>query len=309
MKDNIIYTIGYAPLLPFEEFLKSLKKYGVNCVVDVRIPTYVNAPGFYSKANISQKLKEQGICYLSFMQEFGLVDEDCKRRGKPVYDKIVTSDRFLHGVERLKNGLNKGYSIALLGFYDTPRDCSRYNVIGRYLVNNGWQVYHIIHGGLSRHASVRFIESRLLSQQDMMEYIERQEISQKAKKMLAAKLGRDGEEVAAQYLIDRGFTILDKNWNLHRGCELDIVAFKDNVVHAVEVKTRTSDRIGDPEQAIDERKMKNLAKALGEYLYRNGLKNVGAQIDSVAIVMKGNDDYVLRMHENLIRRAVYKYWK
>ena len=53
------------------------------------------------------------------------------------------------------------------------------------------------------------------------------------------ELGQIGEELAATYLMNKGYRILHRNWNLHRGCELDIVAMKDGKLHFVEVKTRS----------------------------------------------------------------------
>ena len=49
------------------------------------------------------------------------------------------------------------------------------------------------------------------------------------------EIGQNGEELAADYLMKRGFRILHHNWNLHKGCELDLVATKDNQIHFIEV--------------------------------------------------------------------------
>ena len=67
---------------------------------------------------------------------------------------------------------------------------------------------------------------------------------------VAAKLGSHGEELAAQFLIDRGLQILDRNWRIKEG-ELDIVAKSlDGCIVFVEVKTRTSIAFGDPLESI-----------------------------------------------------------
>ena len=57
----------------------------------------------------------------------------------------------------------------------------------------------------------------------------------------ASELGIIGEELAANMLAQKGYSILHRNWNLHKGYELDIVAMKDNVVVFCEVKTRKTD--------------------------------------------------------------------
>lgn len=66
-------------------------------------------------------------------------------------------------------------------------------------------------------------------------------------------LGRIGEELAANYLVKNGFYILERNWRSKYGYEIDIIAFKDNILHFVEVKTRRSSFV-DPLSAIDSKK-------------------------------------------------------
>lgn len=76
---------------------------------------------------------------------------------------------------------------------------------------------------------------------------------------MAAKdeLGRAGEERAASYLRDHGYTVVDRNWRAPQG-ELDIVAVRGGELCVVEVKTRTSERFGHPFEAIDARKRRRL---------------------------------------------------
>ena len=83
------------------------------------------------------------------------------------------------------------------------------------------------------------------------------------------EIGQNGEELAADYLMKRGFRILHHNWNLHKGCELDLVATKDNQIHFIEVKTRSrvTSFSGRPEEAITEAKLRNLVRAI--YRYQN----------------------------------------
>ena len=81
------------------------------------------------------------------------------------------------------------------------------------------------------------------------------------------KLGQNGEELAGDYLMKHGFRILHHNWNLHKGCELDIVATKDNELHFIEVKTRSkvTPLTGEPEQAITDAKLRNIVRAIYRY--------------------------------------------
>jgi len=74
------------------------------------------------------------------------------------------------------------------------------------------------------------------------------------------KIGNLGEEIAAKYLIDQGFQLIDKNYTTRYG-ELDLIMMESGSVVIVEVKTRTSDKFGTPESSITEEKLDRLEKA------------------------------------------------
>lgn len=96
------------------------------------------------------------------------------------------------------------------------------------------------------------------------------------------ELGCLGEEVAARYLIQKGYNILARDWRIgHR--DLDIVAFKDGVVIFVEVKTRASLRYGPPEEAIDNRKIRSLFAAATAYIRYYRVNNP-CQFDVITVV-------------------------
>ena len=78
-----------------------------------------------------------------------------------------------------------------------------------------------------------------------------------------------GENKAEAYLISMGFSILFRNWR-YKHLEIDIIASKDNLLHIIEVKTRSSIEFGYPEQFINPQKMqflKFLTIALYEFFY------------------------------------------
>ena len=77
--------------------------------------------------------------------------------------------------------------------------------------------------------------------------------------------GNKGENVAADYLINKGYTLLHRNWR-HKQREVDIIATQKNVLHFVEVKTRSSTAFGHPEESISQYKMNALKKAAEAYL-------------------------------------------
>lgn len=78
--------------------------------------------------------------------------------------------------------------------------------------------------------------------------------------------GSKGEAMAEAFLIGKGYTILEKNWRF-KHLEVDIIAFKKNMLHFFEIKTRTSLVFGNPEESISQKKMNNLKSAAEEYQY------------------------------------------
>ena len=99
--------------------------------------------------------------------------------------------------------------------------------------------------------------------------------------------GRNGEDLAVAYLQQHDFTILERNWRYAR-VEIDIIASKNNVLHFIEVKTRTSTRFGLPEESVSVKKMEQLKKGAEEYQYRNSQwKDI--QFDVLAINISKSD--------------------
>lgn len=80
--------------------------------------------------------------------------------------------------------------------------------------------------------------------------------------------GQQGEDIAAAFLADKGYTILERNWRF-KHWEVDIIASKDRKLHFMEVKTRNSMRFGKPEESITREKMTHLKNAAEEYQFRN----------------------------------------
>ncbi len=73
-------------------------------------------------------------------------------------------------------------------------------------------------------------------------------------------LGKRGEQYAAQYLTEHGYTIRARNWRCRMG-EIDLVTEKDEVLIFVEVRTRRGDRLGTPEESITPAKRAKLIAA------------------------------------------------
>lgn len=89
-----------------------------------------------------------------------------------------------------------------------------------------------------------------------------QEISLKNK-----GLGPTGEELACEYLIEKGFKLLERNFSCPGG-EIDIIAIKDDIIHFVEVKSRSQRSLESPLEAVTATKMKRVRKAAEIWLCR-----------------------------------------
>ena len=71
------------------------------------------------------------------------------------------------------------------------------------------------------------------------------------------ELGKIGEQLATDYLLNKGYEILARNF-IYQKAEVDIIAKHNDMIICVEVKTRNSDFFGDPQQFVTPGKIKNL---------------------------------------------------
>ena len=80
-------------------------------------------------------------------------------------------------------------------------------------------------------------------------------------------LGKWGEDEAVRFLESKGYTILERDWKFGRR-DLDIVALSEDgcLLAVVEVKTRSTEDLTEPEQAVDGAKKRNLAIAANAYV-------------------------------------------
>ncbi|MBI1225118.1 MAG: YraN family protein [Bacteroidetes bacterium] len=81
--------------------------------------------------------------------------------------------------------------------------------------------------------------------------------------------GKLGEEFTVAHLQQLGFEILETNWR-HRRCEVDIIAKDGNVLVFIEVKTRSYDFFGRPEEFISPAQQVRLAQAAAAFMEKTG---------------------------------------
>ena len=116
----------------------------------------------------------------------------------------------------------------------------------------------------------------------------------------SAQLGREGENLAVAHLRENGYEIVERNWRFGK-LEIDIIARKGNVLSIVEVKTRSGDYFGEPEDGVTKAKERFLATAADHYIFSRNL-DVEVRYDIISIVIH-NGRHELKMIED----AFYPY--
>ncbi len=96
-------------------------------------------------------------------------------------------------------------------------------------------------------------------------------------------LGRKGEELAKKHLEATGYEILDENWRFGKA-EVDLIAYFNKTIIFVEVKTRSDNAFGEPEDFVDAAKQKLLVKAADEFIELMDF-NGEARFDIIAILV------------------------
>ena len=110
------------------------------------------------------------------------------------------------------------------------------------------------------------------------------------------EVGRRGEDIAAQFLEDKGYTILDRNYNFEHA-ELDIVAFQGRLIIFIEVKTRTTPAFGEPEEAIDEKKKEHLMHVAEAWMHERRMAGAPARFDVISILYPDTPKEEVRHYE------------
>ncbi|WOC41095.1 YraN family protein [Polaribacter sp. HL-MS24] len=100
------------------------------------------------------------------------------------------------------------------------------------------------------------------------------------------ELGTKGEQLAIDFLVHKGYTIREKNYRYLKA-EVDIIAQKKNILAAIEVKTRSSDYFGNPQDFITPKKIKLLVSAIDHYVVERDL-DVSVRFDIIAIIYDKN---------------------
>jgi putative endonuclease len=104
-------------------------------------------------------------------------------------------------------------------------------------------------------------------------------------------LGKKGEEIAINYLVNKGYTIRDRNW-YYQKLEIDIVAVDGDELVIVEVKTRSARIYEDLRDSISSRKIRFLVNAAEAYIIEHDL-NMETRFDVIGIKWFGEEKYTI----------------
>lgn len=121
--------------------------------------------------------------------------------------------------------------------------------------------------------------------------------------MATKHIGDKGEALAAAYLEEKGYRVLDRNYRFERA-EVDLVCFdpaedeEQGEIVFVEVKTRSGLGYGAPEEAVTEAKQENIVHAAKAYLYECHLEGAPSRFDVVSVLLDPGGEPTIEHFEN-----------
>jgi putative endonuclease len=110
------------------------------------------------------------------------------------------------------------------------------------------------------------------------------------------RLGRQGELRALEFLGKNGYLVLERNYRCCFG-EIDIIARDKECVSFIEVKSRSSDKFGNPSEAVTAGKQLQIEKVALDYLKKRKLLDVSARFDVIEVFFE-QDSAKVRLIKN-----------
>ena len=160
MRKKGFLTIGYGNIKIWE-FIRIIKEYRVNCIIDVRSRPYNKYRMEYNKDYLRDRLNEENIVYFWLGNKLGSRHDKiglCDEQGRVDYEKVAGSEMFKEGIEKLEEYVNK-YNVCIMCSEKDPMNCHRFLLISRALKE--YNIFHIIPG--SRAISNKKLEERLMN--------------------------------------------------------------------------------------------------------------------------------------------------
>lgn len=143
MKD--IYTIGYSSF-KINDFIRILKKYKINALIDVRSNPNSKNYQDYNKFNLQKHLNKSNIIYRNYKDEFGARQGDIQYFTDDYLDfnKYTKSKSFLNGVKKIEEGIKLNYTFVLMCAEKDPSTCHRNIMVARKFYELGYNVKNIL---------------------------------------------------------------------------------------------------------------------------------------------------------------------
>lgn len=116
------------------------------------------------------------------------------------------------------------------------------------------------------------------------------------------EIGKKGEILAVDFLINQDYTILEQNWR-YRRAEIDIIACLENTLIFVEVKTRSSDFFGQPEDFVTPKKQKFIASAAAAYMNKKEYDWI-FRFDVISVLLDGHKRAKLTHYKDAFFRGL-----
>lgn len=110
-------------------------------------------------------------------------------------------------------------------------------------------------------------------------------------------LGERGEMIGWGYLVRHGYKILEKNYRVPIG-EIDCIAMKGKRLIFIEIKTRSQEQFGTPQEAVDLFKQKKILRTAEWYLKQTRQNNVPVSFHVLAVTWRGVEDPEIRLIED-----------
>jgi putative endonuclease len=101
------------------------------------------------------------------------------------------------------------------------------------------------------------------------------------------ELGRRGEALALAFYKEKGYTILEQNWQSNH-LEVDLIVKNDEYIVFCEVKTRSGNALVEPQSSVTPQKQRNLIRAANHYVLKHRIA-LEVRFDVVAIILNGEE--------------------
>ncbi len=121
----------------------------------------------------------------------------------------------------------------------------------------------------------------------------------KLNKRYKLDIGKKGEDIAIDFLWEKGYRILARNLRL-KGGEIDILALKNDILCFVEVKTRKLFTPESPDDTLDKRKRRAMRVAALRFLRMHNIDDYPSRIDLVNVLEKDNMEFECSLMEDIV---------